>query len=376
MRRRQFGSVERLPSGRYRARWFSGDVVIKAPTTFRTKSAASAWLAREQVRSEAEASGSPRAVTRRHGPTVREYTERWLSSRPLRPSTAHTYRSYVRNHVLPSLGDKRLEDLSVDVIEQWHRALAPDSPTVRARSYAFLKTVLGTAVEEGLLSANPCRIRGASSARVVTDPTILSAEQVSDLASAMSPSLSLAVLLGAWGQLRVGEALALRRKDLDLSRGLVRVRRAVTWQGRRHTIGPPKTSAGVRDVHLPPALLPAVREHLSAHVGPGPEALLFPGEPHGVVPVRLDTFTQKFKSAVRRSDLPSTMRFHHLRHTGLTLLAEAGASVAELQSRAGHSTPGIALRYQHARAERDRALSEKVYVVLPTSPQPPLWPPT
>jgi hypothetical protein len=44
----------------------------------------------------------------------------------------------------------------------------------------------------------------------------------------------------------------------------------------------------------------------------------------------------------------------------LSLLAESGASMAELQARAGHATAGIAMRYQHARAERDRSLAERL----------------
>ena len=91
--------------------------------------------------------------------------------------------------------------------------------------------------------------------------------------------------------------------------------------------------------------------------------MLFPREPGSDVPVHLSTFsTEHFKRAVRSTDLPASFRFHHLRHTGLTLLASAGASVAELQARAGHTTPGIALRYQHARAERDKALAERLPV--------------
>jgi integrase len=58
------------------------------------------------------------------------------------------------------------------------------------------------------------------------------------------------------------------------------------------------------------------------------------------------------------------LRFHDLRHTGATLAAATGATLAELMARLGHSTPGAALRYQHASQDRDgeiaAALSELV----------------
>ena len=55
------------------------------------------------------------------------------------------------------------------------------------------------------------------------------------------------------------------------------------------------------------------------------------------------------RQAAGRPDL----RFHDLRHTGAVLAAQTGATLAELMARLGHSTPGAALRYQHAAAGRD-----------------------
>jgi integrase len=60
------------------------------------------------------------------------------------------------------------------------------------------------------------------------------------------------------------------------------------------------------------------------------------------------------REAASRPDL----RFHDLRHTGATLAAATGATLAELMARLGHSTPAAAMRYQHAAADRDRAIAE------------------
>ena len=60
------------------------------------------------------------------------------------------------------------------------------------------------------------------------------------------------------------------------------------------------------------------------------------------------------REAAGRPDL----RFHDLRHTGATLAAATGATLAELMARLGHSRPGAAMRYQHAAAERDKIIAE------------------
>jgi integrase len=68
----------------------------------------------------------------------------------------------------------------------------------------------------------------------------------------------------------------------------------------------------------------------------------------------------KARKAAGRPDL----RFHDLRHTGAVLAAQTGATLAELMSRLGHSTPAMAMRYQHVAQDRDteiaRLLSEMI----------------
>jgi len=54
------------------------------------------------------------------------------------------------------------------------------------------------------------------------------------------------------------------------------------------------------------------------------------------------------------------LHFHDLRHTGNTLAATTGASTKELMVRIGHANPRAALIYQHATAERDKAIAESL----------------
>jgi integrase len=177
------------------------------------------------------------------------------------------------------------------------------------------------------------------------------------MVAAMPPRYRLMVLLAAWCALRFGELAELRRGDVDLEARLVRVQRGVTRAGGEVFIGDPKgtRAAGRRSVSIPPHLMPLLEAHLDEHVGADPEALLFPARHGGnLAPSSLYKVWYPAREAAGRSDL----HFHDLRHTGATLAAATGATLADLMSRLGHSTPAAALRYQHAAADRDRAVAD------------------
>ncbi len=96
------------------------------------------------------------------------------------------------------------------------------------------------------------------------------------LVEAMPERLRLAIHLGAWCALAYGEMAELRRSDIDVKNAVIHVRRGVTWVGGKAVVGLPKSTAGVRDVAIPPHLLPAVKAHLEQHTAWGRDGLLFP----------------------------------------------------------------------------------------------------
>ena len=150
---------------------------------------------------------------------------------------------YLKNHIYPALGATPLPKITEDVIGSWYANLLRDRPTLRARTYALLRTILGDAVPK-YLPTNPCHIRGAGNTKPVAKTTIATPAQVVELATAMPDRLALTVLLGAWAQLRNGEVLELRRKDVTPT--AIAVTRGVTWVDGHANVGPPKTDAGVR----------------------------------------------------------------------------------------------------------------------------------
>lgn len=352
-----FGTVEKLPSGRYRARYRGPDGRrYSAPTLFLTQRDARGWLALQQAEIIKGAWLPPGADEKpRPQLTLANYAEDWLDNRDLKERTREHYRDLLDRQILPKLGKLPLASITPDDVRSWYAALGKDTPTLRAHAYGLLRTMMGTAASDGKIAANPCVIRGAGTARRVKKIRPATLEELETLTAAMPEHQRLMVLLASWCALRFGELTELRRKDIDLENGVVRVERAVVRTDDGFQVTTPKSEAGVRDVAIPPHLLPAVAEHLDRFVDDDAAALLFPAKQGGhLAPASLYRSFYTAREAAGRPDL----RWHDLRHSGAVLAAATGATLAELMARLGHSTPQAAMRYQHAAQGRDKKIAE------------------
>jgi len=391
-RRRAFGSVERLPSGRFRARVVGPDGrYVSAPTTFTTRTDASVWV---DVQHADLVRGTWRAPVRPSAsPTLAAYVGEWIEQHPTaRESTKELYRGLLRTCIAPTLGRAAVSRLTAAAVRRWHHdlglRLAADAEARRqrlaaagrqgsaasvrdgaarqAQAYRLVRAAMATAVTDGLLAANPCTIRGAATprravgrSRPVTD-RLLSSVQVAAAAAAMPARYRVLVLMAAWSGLRQGELLALTRADLDLdavpARLLVRkaVRRSDAGQVR---VDVPKTASSVRAVTLPEPLTNALRDHLEEFVPDLPGAPVFATRT-GTTPAR-SNLGATWRRACEAAGLPP-VRLHDLRHVAQVNAAEAGATLPELMARLGHATPAAAMVYLHARSERDAVIAESL----------------
>ncbi len=251
-------------------------------------------------------------------------------------------------------------------VREWNAKLRTSTgPTQRAHAYSQLRTILNTAVADEVIPANPCRVRGAGRSKRARKIEPATLGELEAIAAAMPARYRLMVLLAAWCALRFGELAELRRSDIDVRGGVVHVRRGVIRGDDGRVVKGPKSEAGKRDVNIPPHLMPLVHEHLAGHVQRGRDALLFPAAAGGhMAPSSLYAVYHPAREAAGRPDL----RFHDLRHTGAVLAAATGATLAELMARLGHSTVSAAMRYQHAAADRDRAIAEALSGLATVTP--------
>ena len=359
--RRTFGTVRKQRSGRFQASYLdkTGERHL-APVTFATKGDAAAWLDMRHAEL-LEYRWKPAPPPEPERVTFGDYAKGWLAEREIKPRTRSEYQRLLDRALTPAFGDAELMLITSANVRDWYRTLDPGKPTERAHTYQLLRAILNGAVQDEVIVANPCKVRAAGNVKRAHHIEPATLDDLAAIVAGMPERLRLAVLLGAWLAMRYGEIAELRRHDVDTARGVVRVRRGVTWPDGKPTIGSPKTQAGNRDVHVPPHLAPALAEHLTKHTGPAADALLFPAARGGHMHPR--TFGKAFNTARTAAGRPG-LRFHDLRHTGAVMAAQAGATLAELQGRLGHSTASAAMRYQHAAAGRDAELARRLSAMV------------
>lgn len=364
MSRAATGHIRRLASGRYQARFqFPDGVRRPAPTTFLTKRDANAWLHQMNADvSRGVMTGGPTQATM--AISFRDYSDRWVTNRKVKgrelgERTVAGYRDLLDRFILPTFGHLPVHTITRDVVERWYDRTAPNAPTSRSHAYSLLRTILASAVLDDHLQINPARIRGAGQAKRVHKVRPATTDELVTLTAAMPPRYRLLVQLATFCALRFGELTELRRADVDLKEGVLRVRRGVVLVNGRFVVKTPKSDAGIRDVEIPPHLLPMVRGHLLEHTAPGMDGLLFPSAHDPTSHLRQSSLARVFypaREAAGRKDL----RFHDLRHTGAVLAAQVGATLAELMERLGHTTPAAAMRYQHAAQGRGAIIAQRM----------------
>lgn len=357
--RRQFGKVRQLPSGRYQASYLGADGLRRnAPRTFATDDSAGDWLTLR----EAELLRGDWTDPDRGKIPLSAYGRDWINDRhELRNRTADLYRWLFGKYIEPRLGHMHLSDIDPQQVRQWRSKLIDSGVTVTmvAKAYRLLRAIMMTATDDELLPRNPCRIKAGGKEPREERP-VLTVVQVFRLAELVPARHRVLILVATFASLRFGEVTALRRADVDTANGTVSVRQAFTEvRGRGLVLGPPKSRAGIRTVALPRSVIPALAGHLAEHVEPGPASLVFTG-PKGAA-IRRGNFNPLvgWGKAVAELGVPG-LHFHDLRHTGNTLAAGAGASTKDLMARMGHDSVEAALIYQHATAQADQAVADKL----------------
>lgn len=372
--RRAFGTLRRLPSDRYQASYIGPDGQRhRAPSTYLLRSDAEAWLRDEEIAIDrgtwiAPSVRAPEVAA----VTLAAYCADIIARRqrrarkPLRDSTAALYRRLVQQVIAPTLGRIAVSQISPEAVRAWYDALPAATATQNGNAYQLLRSILSDAVEDGLIPTNPCRIRGAGKPAPAHRSVALSPTELRTYLAAVPDRWRVILAITAWGALRSGEVRALRRCDISDDATTIRVERTAARisdpdGGRRWHIGPPKTTAGIRTAHLPPSIAEGIAQWLADWDAHHPDAtgdeLLFPARGGG--PLSDGSIYRAHQRGARAVGRPG-MSVHDLRKTGATLAAQSGATVRELMARLGHTTPGMAMLYQVATDERDRAIAQRM----------------
>jgi integrase len=292
--------------------------------------------------------------------TVGDWLEAWLKALEISPKAHERYTEIVRCYLMPALGQVPLTRLAPIQIQEaysgWRRKDGrPLSPLTRRYIHVVLKSALGHAVEQQLLARNPADAFKKLPRAERKEITTLTVEQsVRLLSSIRRMHIYWPVPLALTTGMRRGEILALRWRNVDLTKGMLRVVQSLEQTKDAIRFKDCKTGRN-RAITLPGFVVDELRQHKAQQA----EALLGLGVRQSgetLVCCREDgnpkqprSLTHEF-AALRLRDLPR-VRFHDLRHSHATQLLADGVHPKIAQERLGHSTITTTTRYRN-HAER------------------------
>ncbi|AWN47629.1 site-specific integrase [Methylobacterium terrae] len=342
-----------LPSGK--VAWLAGYTDGGGKRRFKqfaTKKEAEAYLlqARSQVASGVH---TPDSVS----PTVAEAAELWLQRcerDKLEATTLRQYRTHVNLHIVPRIGATKLSRLTAPGVNAFVDQLLADgrSREMCRRVLVSLSAIVTEAQRRGLVTVN--NVRSASpvkrSTRDDARPEMPTKAELKAIIEATPDKWRPMILTLVFTGLRGSELRGLLWEDVDLRKGVVRVRRRVD---RFNAFGPPKSKAGTRDIPLPPNLLRVLKEWKLACPN-GKLGLVFPNgnggiESHGNIlsrvfwPIQITAGVTVMRDgndeqgrAVKVPDAKFSL--HALRHAAAALWIEQGLGAKRIQSLMGHAS--------------------------------------
>ncbi|MFJ2948711.1 tyrosine-type recombinase/integrase [Streptomyces sp. NPDC087226] len=352
--RRHFGRVRKLPSGRFQVRYPGPDGTLRpADHTFATVTDANRWLMRKQIEIE-----EGRWLDPTQGQTtVRDWSARWLAavSPQLKHKTQASYRSLINSLIIPALGHRELSSLRPINIAEWvgeMKSRGLSASRIR-QAYRVLSQIMRSAVDNDMIPQTPCR--GVKLPRMPqTEPHILTPLEASRIVRSAAAPHDLLIALLAYAGLRVGEAFALRRGDIDVSGGFVVVDENLAEANGTLVFDTPK-SHQKRLLRIGPSLAKRLGRHLETLPG-GEDALLFltPGGKE----LRYNQWRKAyFDPAVSAAGLTDVTP-HDLRASHGTWVADR-YGVMTAAHRLGHSNASVTTRhYARPVAGRDDQVAE------------------
>jgi integrase len=322
----------------FKVQVWDADAGKRITKTFSTITAARRW------RQDAYAALRNGTLSADRGATLTEAADDWLaaaragiartrSGEPYKPAAVRHYEKSLRLRVLDEIGHERLRELTLPRLQRFVDKLAADglAPATILATITPVRAIYRRARQLGEVHTNPTS--GLSVPAVDRRQTrFATVEQVGGMLGALDRAEDRALWATAlYAGLRRGELEALRREDVDLATGVIRVQRG--WDQVEGEIAP-KSKQGRRRVPIPAVL----RDHLDAYLADAPDGRVFAGVRYG--------YERGRAAAVATGSEPPTL--HECRHGYASLMIAAGVNVKALSAFMGHANIGITLdQYGH-----------------------------
>jgi integrase len=312
--------------------------------------------------------------------TLADYCADWLPRHARRKNLSETtidhmqilFESYIRHTALGRMELRKVTATHLEAHYDWliTHTFSRGKPLRRSSArnvHGIFFSALKAARKEGKIAVNPAEDvefnwndEGRS-----REPRVLTQGMSRELLRRLLERdhwLYEPVLIGLTCGLRRGEILGLRRRDVYLDHGLLRVEQSVVRKGSGYLVKAPKTKESRRPVTLPDATVTVLRallvkqDELAAKLGakPSPDWLLFPKSPdQPTTPRTPGHMTQELCRFGARNGIPLSP--HVMRHSHASLLLDKNEPLPAVSARLGHADPSITARvYSHALKETER----------------------
>ncbi|MFU1991982.1 site-specific integrase [Priestia megaterium] len=306
------------------------------------------------------------------------FVEEWknkYAEEHLSPNTLATYVLHLKNRIIPFFGEVKLEKIKPLHILDFLKSLEEEglrkdgkkgtlSTSTIEYNHRILKNILNRAVEWQLIKKNPME-NIKKPKRIQKETSIYDSTEAELLMNCLQKEeimwnimIKIAITTG----LRRGELLGLEWKHVNLEKGILQVKQAVTYVNKKHIIREPKTKNSIRTVTLPEALIDELRKYKSTWNKKRLKASdLWEGGEYQFLftswngkPLHPSSVTTWWRRFVYRHKL-RYIRFHDLRHTSATLLINSGVHAKIISSRLGHADIRTTMNiYGHALQEADK----------------------
>lgn len=296
---------------------------------------------------------APVAAPAPESPTFASFAEEWLATYPAsagnRPSTAEAHEGHCRIHLIPALGETRLDKIDSQAVARVFARLSETKngtqtkdATPRALSSTTIRNI-GATLHKILVCAQqwgklPQGLPVWPKRKIVHRPwDFYVAEEGAALLEAAkkeTPEAQAAILFALRTGARAGELLALEWGDLDFVRHQVRFRRSI-----REGVENSTKTGKERIVPMSPGLETALKgiRHLRGQK-------VFCNEDGG--PLKLGQLDHILKRVQRRAGL-RRIRWHDLRHSFASQCVIKGVNIKQVQEWLGHSSITMTMRYAH-----------------------------
>ena len=369
------GSIRKRRDGRWEGRYTAGINPETGKQVFKNVLGKTQAEVKEKL-TKALAENQKLDFTKQGKYNVAQWMDEWFENVckiRVRPSSHQTYRGYIDRHIAPNIGKIPLEKLSTMDLQKFYRRLLADGRVERIESKGqpkglsaktvrnisqVISSAMDFAVAQRILAENPCKAVALPKLEHKEMQTIPAAQLSAFLDEAKASGVYELYYIELATGLRRGELLGLKWEDIDLTAGVIRVRRQVSRIDGKIVEAPLKTRNAYRTVTISPQAV----EVLNAQKAKTNDEYVFPSPNGG--PISPDSVNNMLKRVLKRAGIPR-VRFHDLRHTFATLALQNGVDIKTVSGMLGHFSAGFTLdTYAHVTTAAQKEAARTMESIL------------